>query len=203
MASLLLISALLLGLLGDNAAAQEFGVGVDGTLPIKLDAETSEFDRRADQLKFTQLKIQQGAIAISAQAARAQRLDFEDTVWNFSGDVVITDASTTAWCDQAEVTFSDYRIEVAVMNGGPARFEQRREAADELTEGQAETIEYVLGEQRIRMLGDARVSDGTNEVTGPRIVYDLEREVISADANGDDPVKMTILPTSEPELELP
>ncbi|HHQ14914.1 MAG TPA: hypothetical protein ENK16_07775, partial [Chromatiales bacterium] len=62
-------------------------IEIDPGLPINLDAESSEFDRLNNRLAFTKVHITQGPLDIQADAGSAARLDFEDTVWTFSGQV--------------------------------------------------------------------------------------------------------------------
>ena len=90
------------------------------TLPINLDAESSEFDRKNNKLLFRGLTIKQGMLSIVADEATATRLDFENARWEFFGAVIIIEnAGTTAHCDHAEILFRNHRIRSAVMQGQP------------------------------------------------------------------------------------
>jgi lipopolysaccharide export system protein LptA len=115
------------------AAQEELGINFDRSAPISLDAASSEFDRRNDRLSFTDLTIRQGAMGISADQAIATGLDFDDSVWMFTGNVVIQSANTRAWSDAAQVRFLNHRLQSARLTGQPAKFEQERDrAADRL-----------------------------------------------------------------------
>ena len=173
------------------------------TLPINLDAESSEFDRKKNQLFFRNLTIQQGLLKIVADEATATRLDFENARWEFSGNVVIDNEGATASCDFAEIMFRDHRISSAIMQGQPARFEQLQIDAERTTEGRADQMEYDAESGIIRMLENAWLSDSSNEVSGNRIAYDLKRQFIIADADEDGQVRMKIIPpeNSLPEIE--
>ena len=48
-------------------------------------------------------------------------------------------------------------------------FLQRRKA--ELTQGRSNRIDYDLGRGTVELAGDAWLSDGRNEITGPTLVY--------------------------------
>lgn len=76
-------------------------------LPIELDAAYSELDRRNNRLVFRNLHITQGSLAISADEATADPADFENSTWIFTGNVEIRNAGLTAWCDKAEMSFSN------------------------------------------------------------------------------------------------
>ena len=169
-------------------------VELQKSLPITLDADSSEFDRKNDKLIFKGLHITQGSLHIEADNAEANRLDFEDNRWVFSGNVIIQNIETNVYCDYAEIFFKDHRILNAVLRGQPARFIQRRAEDDRLTEGRANTMEYDFQGGLIRMTENAWLSDGANEVSGDRITYDLIKEYIIADADGSGQVRMKINP---------
>jgi len=179
------------------AAQEELGINFDRSAPISLDAASSEFDRRNDRLSFTDLTIRQGELGISADQAIATRLDFDDSVWMFTGNVVIQSTNTRAWSDAAQVRFINHRLQSARLTGQPARFEQKREAKEQLTQGRARIMEYDLETNLIRMTDDAWVSDGANEVSGPSIAYDLTREFIIADGDAQGQVRMKIQPSTD------
>jgi len=174
--------------------AQDLDVGIDTSLPITLDADSSEFDRRNNRLTFQGLRIMQGALGVTADEAEATRLDFEDSLWVFRGNVVIDSDGTVVYCDRAEMIFRDHELRKATLEGMPARFEQRRAGTGELTRGRARLMEYDLGDGIIRMMEDAWLSDGANEVSGARISYDLAKEYIIADADDEGPIRMKINP---------
>ena len=192
-----------LGLLAalSTASAQDLpDMDLIRTLPINLDAESSEFDRKQNKLFFRGLKIRQGALKIVADEATASRLDFEDARWEFTGNVVIDNAGTTAHADFAEIMFRDHQIRSAVMQGEPVRFEQLVIDEDRVTEGKANQMEYDAETGVIRMVDNAWLSDSANEVSGNRIAYDLNRQYIIADAEEDGQVRMKIIPPENTDL---
>lgn len=172
---------------------------MDRTLPIDLSADFSEFDRRNDRLLFRGLQITQGPLAISADEAAANPADFEDSTWTFTGNVVVSNGNTRATADRAVMTFRRNELRRATFTGKPARFTQERAGGGAPTEGRAGNLDYDLGAGSIRMTEDAFLSDGTNEIAGNRIVYDLRREVVSAGEPGQGPVRMKIIPKQDGE----
>ena len=174
-------------------------INLDETLPIALDADSSEFDRKNDRLLFHGLRITQGVLGIEADDAEATRLDFEESLWVFTGNVIIDSGDTRAYADKAEMLFQDHQLKSAIMRGSPARFEQKRLEADELTQGHSLVMEYDLETGVIRMSEDAWISDGANEVSGARITYDLVKEYITADADDSGQVRMKITPPDKDE----
>ncbi|MEQ1801203.1 MAG: lipopolysaccharide transport periplasmic protein LptA [Gammaproteobacteria bacterium] len=175
----------------------------DTTLPIDLDAAFSELDRRNNRLIFRQLNIKQGALAIKADEATADPADFENSVWVFTGNVVIVNAGTTASCDRAELTFRDNQLRMARLTGKPARFSQAGTEGDPATEGRGELLEYDLEGATIQMANDAFLSDGKSEISGSRIAYDLRREVVTAGGTDGGQVRMRITPRQKPATPAP
>ena len=49
------------------------------------------------------------------------------------------------------------------------------------------------------MTGNALLSDGSNEITGSNITYDLGREIVTASNNGTGQVRMKFTPRKKPE----
>jgi lipopolysaccharide export system protein LptA len=199
-AALALILALAAGLLPAGAAGQAATRGLvppagpDTTAPINLNASWSELDRRNNRLLFRQLHITQGQLSIRADEASASPADFADSVWIFTGNVRILDAGTEAEGDRAELRFRNNGLKSAVLQGNPARFSQPRSGDVAPTRGQAGELNYDLATGTILMAGDASLSDGTNEITGARITYDLRREVVTAGSDAGGPVRMRITP---------
>lgn len=186
---LLLLSALLAA----TAHGQVPDIATQSALPIDLDAASSEFDRRNNRLVFRTIHISQGTLSVRSDVAEATRLDFENSRWQFKGNVVIENLGTTVWCDEAELAFLGHQLRSATLNGAPARFEQPR-AGGRRTEGRAGTIDYDVTAGTVRLTRNAWLSDGANEVTGERIAYDLRREYVTADSESGGQVRMKINP---------
>ena len=83
--SLLWIAIVSLCLLNAAVTAQE----EDLRLPISLDADSTDYDGKSSMLMFRGLRLSQGNLGIQADEGRASKLDFEDSVWHFSGNVII------------------------------------------------------------------------------------------------------------------
>lgn len=199
--SRLLAALLLAGLaLAAGAAPPQISLPApDTALPVDLQADFSEFDRKNNRLVFRGLRITQGQLLIQADEATASPADFTDSVWTFTGKVLIRNADTEATCDHAELTFRDNALRTAVLNGTPARFTQPRLDQRPPAQGRATTLTYDLEAGTIRMDKDAWLSDGTNEITGNEIAYDLRRELVTAGADQSGQVRMKITPPKKPK----
>jgi len=169
----------------------------DTTLPIDLDAEFSEFDRRNDRLIFRHLNIKQGTLSIKADEATADPADFANSVWVFVGNVSIRNAETRTSSDRAELTFRDNELRKAVLTGQPAKFSQTGAEGEPTTQGHAQLLEYDVGAATIELVNDAYLSDSKNEISGNRIAYDLRREVVTAGAAEGGQVRMRITPQKD------
>ena len=89
-------------------------------LPIKVEARSSDFDYQNNVLVFNEITIVQGDIRITAVRAVASGLDFEDSSWEFSGSVSITDAESGLASDAARVRFAGGEVQSATAPSRPA-----------------------------------------------------------------------------------
>lgn len=165
-------------------------------LPIKVEARSSDFDYQNNVLQFNDITIVQGDIRITAQRAVASGLDFEDSNWEFSGAVSITNAEAGLASEVARVRFAGGEVQSATVTGAPATFEQRRK--EQLTQGRANRIDYDLGRGTVELAGNAWLTDGRNEVAGATLVYSTGTQRIIS----EKPVVFTINP-SEKSKETP
>jgi len=159
-----LIAAVLIGAAAAAAVAQD-----RNSLPITVEARSSDFDTKNNVLVFNDVTIVQGPTKITAQKAQASGLDFDDSRWEFSGAVQMTLTDGALASDTARVRFAKGEIQSATVTGAPATFEQRRQA--ELAQGHANRIDYDLESGTVELAGDAWLSDGRNEITGATLVY--------------------------------
>lgn len=177
-------------------------------LPISLDADSSVFDRRNDRIEFAGLRITQGAIGIEAdhgvtRLGRDTKLDFADSTWEFSGNVRIDIETATIVSESAELYFSNHTLQHASIIGAPATFDDTRGADQAPLHAEASRFEYNLKDYVIRFVGEARIREGENEVTGADLLYDLtgKRVNFKGDPTTDERVRITIVPEDVPEAD--
>jgi lipopolysaccharide transport protein LptA len=179
----------------------------DLRLPISLDAESTDYDGKSSMLMFRGLKLSQGNIGVSADEGRASKLDFEDSVWQFSGNVVIDTESGHIECDSADLKFSGHQLRRATVTGKPATFETRRPESDDITRAEAGRLNYDFLAGSIEFSGDAVITEGGNQISADVLIYDIAAQRINAQSggNGERRVKITYTPkegdalTAEPE----
>jgi lipopolysaccharide transport protein LptA len=178
--------------LGVAASADRGWSAASSELPIVLEAASSDFDYRNNTLLFRRVKITQGAMQVEAEEARANGLNFENSEWHLSGDVRIQMPDRRLSSGAAQVTFRNNEIARAVIRGQPASFEQRLKDEQKPARGRANAIEYDVQAGTVRLTGNAWLTDGTNEIQGDTLVYNIDKESIAANPTGQDPGRVII-----------
>jgi len=189
------------------ALALQIGHAVAAAAPAKqevisLDAQSSELDLRNNNVEFRKVRIAQGNMTVSADQGQATRqasgLDFDNSVWMFRGNVKITMDQGQLSADDAQINFVKKLLAKAVANGTPAIFEQRIEKTGKIAHGHANTIDYDAGKGVVRLLKNAWLSDGQNEIRGESLKYNLLAQSIVADAAEQNSQRVHIIITPPP-----
>lgn len=168
----------------------------DLRLPVIIDADSTDYDGRTAMLRFSGLRLTQGGIAIRADVAHASRMDFDNSVWRFSGNVVFDVDEGRINCDKADLEFTDFRLLEARITGSPATFEFKRAGAETSTYAEAGTLHYDVAGGIIEFSNGATISEGGNQITSDRLVYNIREQRINAasSGNGSDRVTVTYTP---------
>jgi lipopolysaccharide transport protein LptA len=171
---------------------------VQPNTPITVDARSSDFDYKNGTLVFRNVRISQGVLAVEADRATATGLEFEDSRWTFEGNVRITTEDGSMRANEARVQFAKNQISTALVTGGPASFEQKRETG--VARGRANRIEYDFAKGTVRLGEGAWLSDGKNEITGRTLVYSMRdrRVLATASEQNSERVRITINPQQKP-----
>ena len=188
------LAAILL-LLPAAAAAQI----TDLRLPISLDADSTAYDGKSSMLMFRGLRMTQGTIGIEADEGRASNLDFEDSVWRFSGNVVIDVEHGHIECDSADLRFTNHQLTLATIAGSPATFEMTRPGSEETTYAEAGKLRYDLLAGTIEFSDDAVITEGGNKIASNYLVYNILEQRINAQGSpeGDGKVRITYTPRED------
>ena len=171
---------------------------LDLRLPMSLDADTTSYDGKNSLLMFTGLRLSQGHIGIEADEGRATRMDFEDSVWQFSGNVIIDIENGHIECDAAELKFDEFQLKVATVTGSPATFELRRTETGDVTYAEAGKLVYDIESGVIEFSDNATITEGGNQISSNFLVYNIAEQRINAESSGseDGRVRITYTPTS-------
>lgn len=173
----------------------------DLRLPISLDADSTDYDGRSSMLMFKGLRLSQGEIGVVADEGRASNLDFEDSVWQFTGNVVIDTGNGHIECDAADLKFTGHELQLATITGSPATFELTRPESDEVTYAEAGRLEYDFATGVVEFADDASISEGGNQISSDYLVYNIEEQRINAQSSSDGDRKVRI--TYTPKEPLP
>ena len=171
----------------------------DLRLPISLDADSTNYDGKSSMLMFEGLRLTQGNIGVEADRGLASKLDFEDSVWQFTGNVVIDTENGHIECEQADLKFSGHRLEIATITGNPATFEVRRAGAEQTTYAEAGRLDYDFTKGVVEFSGDAVITEGGNQISSNYLVYNIQEQRINAQSagEGEPRVKITYTPRAE------
>ena len=174
----------------------------DLRLPISLDADATDYDGRNSMMMFRGLRLSQGPMGVEADHGRASKLDFEDSVWQFSGNVRIDTGDGRITCETASLRFAGHRLQHATITGSPATFELRRRGSDEPTYAEAGQLEYDFAAGIVEFSDNATITEGGNRISSSYLVYNIAEQRINAVSGGSngDKVKIIYTPAAdEPE----
>ena len=126
------------------------------------------------------------------------KLDFQDSVWHFEGNVIIDVQDGHIECDSADLKFTDHTLRLASIQGSPATFELKRPGNDEVTYAEAGRLEYDLVDGVVEFSEDAIITEGGNQISSSYLVYNILERRINAQSsgNGDEKVKITYTPAN-------
>lgn len=192
------IATCLLGIALSAPAAAQLD---DLRLPVIIDAERTDYDGKTSMLRFSGLRLTQGNIGIEADVAHASRMDFDNSVWRFSGDVVFDVNEGRVTCDAADLEFTDFKLRRAEIEGSPATFRFTRPGSDVSTYAEAARLTYDVARGIIEFSGGATITEGGNQISSESLVYNIREQRINAvsSADGGDRVTVTYTPPAAPD----
>jgi len=170
----------------------------DLRLPISLDADSTDYDGKTSMLMFEGLRLSQGNIGVQADRGLASKLDFEDSVWQFTGNVIIDTENGRIECDSADLRFTGHQLTFASLEGTPATFEMRRAESEETTYAQAGRLDYDFSAGIVEFTDDAVISEGGNRIASHYLVYNIAEQRINAQSAGEGEPRVKITYTPRP-----
>ena len=171
----------------------------DLRLPISLDADSTDYDGNSSMLMFEGLRLSQGNIGVVADRGQASKLDFEDSVWHFSGNVVIDTENGHIECDTADLQFAGHQLLTANISGAPATFRLQRPGSEEITYAEAGKLAYDFKSGIIEFSEQAVITEGGNQISSEYLMYNIVERRINAQSAGDGAPKVKITYTPNPE----
>jgi lipopolysaccharide transport protein LptA len=177
--------------------------------PAKLDAASGELDVPSKTIVFTKVVITQCTLHLQADKARGNDpVSFANSQWTFAGHVRMeAENRGSLRSDEAVVEFRDNQIAHATATGRPAEFEQHT-ATQQVAHGHADEIVYDVKDGTLRLLNDAYLTTGPNELSGGLVVYNIRAQSVQAakSPGSDQGVHLIIMPdgaTSAPAAHPP
>lgn len=170
----------------------------DLRLPISLDADSTDYDGKSSMLMFRGLRLTQGNIGIEADQGRASKLDFEDSVWHFAGNVVIDTENGHIESETADLKFAGHQLRFATITGSPASFRMKRPGSDKITYAEAGRLEYDFDAGIVEFSEHATITEGGNQISSNYLVYNIREQRINAQSGGegDEKVRITYTPAA-------
>ncbi|MEZ7819008.1 MAG: lipopolysaccharide export system protein LptA [Candidatus Azotimanducaceae bacterium] len=135
-----------------------------------------------------------GEIVIEGASAEFDKTNNSIT---YTGDVEAKMDSVAITGEILLVNLAQDRVQLITTSGNPARFTQaaspsKGRAND--TSAAAEKIIYFPEDNKLELVGNARLTQGSNVISSPSISYDiLGGEVEAGDGAGDERVQMQLL----------
>ena len=193
---------------GDNGVTESGANCAAGNLRYSAD---DGFEYRRDRVELRNVVIYEcgSPLRIAAQRAEASSLDFDNSTWTLTGAVSVRMVQGQLAADNATVQFASRRLAMATVNGVPATFEQRAEKAAPAAgntaagstaanssdaQGHARTIIYNVGAGEVQFVGEAWLSNGCNEITGPSFTYNVAQKSVKSPQQAGGRVQGTIRP---------
>ncbi len=138
------------------------------------------------------------ALPVEIAADRAE-VDERQGISTYHGDVVLTHGEMTLEADTLTIHTRERRPHTLEAHGAPARLEAPDPETGAMRIATAARIDYLLDEERVILVGAARVQTPTEDARAERITYDLRSDSIQAErGEGEDQrVRITIQPGEE------
>ena len=168
-------------------------------LPITIDAESTDYEGNPSILKFKKLNLSQGNIKISSDTGQASKLDFENSTWQFLGNVKITLENGVILANKTYLEFQGHQIKIANITGSKENqviLEFQRQEKDHITTAMADRIDYDFEAAMIDFSGNVTIIEDGNQISSNYLVYNIEQQSIQAQSNiADNPkVRITYTP---------
>jgi len=112
-------------------------------------------------------------------------------IW--SGNVEITQGTMQIKADSVTITLRDNKLSRVEGTGSPIQFQQENEAG-ELVTGKANAIDYNAENNSLALSGSATLTQPGQRLQSERIVFDINRQKVSAEGGDNGRVSIQIQP---------
>lgn len=121
-------------------------------------------------------------------------IDERQRVSTYEGRVEFSQGSLHVTAARVEVRRNGEGVEQVVATGTPVTYRQRPDDSREEIRGSAERVDYQATRSIVELTGNARLWRGEDEFSGPRIVYEAQRNLVRAEGQSKGRVSATIQP---------
>ncbi len=165
-------------------------------------------NKRANILLLTLLLVSLPALAEKADKGKpinieadSVHMDEANKVAVYDGHVVLTQGTLTINAERIEIRQDDAGLTSGEAQGNPTHFRQKVEGKNEYAEGWAKRIEYDSRADKLRLVGEAHLKRGEDELRGNIITYDAKSASYQAQGGGGGTpgrVRAVIHPKAQP-----
>lgn len=135
--------------------------------------------------------------------ADSVRMDDVRKIAVYEGNVILVQGTLNITADRIDVRQDDQGMTAGEATGQPVHFKQKLEGRDEFLEARAKRVEYDARAETMKLVGDAYLKQGGDELRGGLIVYDVRAESYRAQgpeaSNDKGRVRAMIRPRSQPQ----
>ncbi len=125
----------------------------------------------------------------------ADRTEYDEKsgiqIW--SGNVVMTQGTMEIKAERITITLRDKKLSRVEGTGSPIQFQQENEAG-ELVTGKANAIDYNAEENTLALSGSATLTQPGQRLQSERIVFDINKQKVSAEGGNNGRVSIQIQP---------
>jgi lipopolysaccharide export system protein LptA len=104
----------------------------------------------------------------------------------YEGNVILSQGTLTLNADRLEVHQDANGMSLGEAVGQPVFFRQKMEGRDAFLEARAKRIEYDARSETMKLIGNAYINQGGDELRGGVIVYDVRSEQYQAEGASND-----------------
>jgi lipopolysaccharide transport protein LptA len=168
------------------------------TTVFTASCDNVDIDLRNNHSVCTHVAISNGTISILADRGTTDESDFDDSQWQFDGNVFIEFESASLSADRASFEFARNELVYGELTGSPVEIRDRLEEQDVDLVGTANRIAYDNRDGTARLAGEASITLGGNEYLGCDLVYNLNEKTFKS-GTSDCGVRVRIIPNEGEE----
>lgn len=133
---------------------------------------------------------------------QADHVEYNRTqgIMNYQGHVVIHQGTTAILADRL-ITYNDQdnKITKAIAFGTPASYQTLQSPNKPPLHAEAQKIIYDPVHKQVTLIGQAKVTQGKNSITSPKIFYDMQQQSAQTYSSPEQRTNIIFHPESNPK----